>query len=359
MIRTVLACLAGCAGCAAAASPVGPAAASQPATKPGGIGAYGQPGAFIVDSVSFDWRDQARDRDVPARVFFPKTGQGPFPVIVFSHGAGSSCEGYGYLGRHWASHGYVSVHITHRGSDADALRAGPDRLEQLRKMVADPQNAINRPKDVSFAIDQLTLLNKSDQRLKGRLDLDRIGVAGHSFGAYTALASAGQVFTGPLGRQVSLGDSRLKAAIAMSTPLAKGDSAALDKTYGPIKIPCLHMTGTQDYSLISMSKPEDRRRPFEHMSAADNYLLVFDGADHMTFAGQVRLLAAEHDREVQRLILVSSTAFWEAYLRDDASARAMLFGKALDNALGIRGTFEKRPAPGSEPATRPTAKPAG
>lgn len=314
---------------------------------------------MTVQTIDLDWHDQARDRDVPARIYYPKSPAGPCPVIIFSHGAGGSREGYGFLGRHWASHGYVSVHLTHLGSDGSALRPGGlDRLSQLREMVADPQNAINRPRDVSFAIDQLAKLNKEDKVFKGLLDLDRVGVAGHSFGACTTLASAGQVFTGPLGRLTTLGDSRLKAAIAMSAPLAKGDSAALDKTYGPIKLPCLHMTGTEDVSLISSTAAADRRKPFDHMSAADNYLLTLAGGDHMIFAGNVRLTSAQRDREDQRLILISSTLFWDAYLRGDSSAKALLADGAFEKALGENGQFEKKPKAAPAATTTSASRPA-
>src|SRR5882672_6583070 len=73
-----------------------------------------------VEIARYTWHDAKRDRDVPAKIYFPKSGNGPFPVIIFSHGLGGSREGYEYLGQYWASHGYVSVHLQHAGSD-DAI----------------------------------------------------------------------------------------------------------------------------------------------------------------------------------------------------------------------------------------------
>src|ERR1700722_18408724 len=75
-----------------------------------------------VDFVRHEWRDAKRERTVPVKIYFPKTGEGPFPVIIFSHGLGGSREGYEYLGRYWASHGYVSVHLQHAGSDSAVWR---------------------------------------------------------------------------------------------------------------------------------------------------------------------------------------------------------------------------------------------
>jgi predicted dienelactone hydrolase len=64
-----------------------------------------KPGKYAVETISYDWQDKTRDRDVPVKLYFPKSGAGPFPVIIFSHGLGGSRDGYEYLGRHWASHG--------------------------------------------------------------------------------------------------------------------------------------------------------------------------------------------------------------------------------------------------------------
>ena len=176
-------------------------------------------GPYAVDVVRYDWLDQKRERKVPVKIYFPKTGDGPFPVVIFSHGLGGSREGYEYLGRHWASHGYVSVHVQHLGSDnAVWENAAPgEAMENMRKSAANLQNATNRPLDVSFAIDQMEKMNREDGPLKKRLDLGRIGVAGHSFGAFTTLAIAGETFVAPGGKEASMGDARVKAAIPMSS----------------------------------------------------------------------------------------------------------------------------------------------
>src|ERR1044071_3671029 len=64
-------------------------------------------------------RDASRNRDVPVKIYYPrsKDPQEKFPVIVFSHGAGGSKDGYAYLGETWAQAGYVCVHPEHFGSD--------------------------------------------------------------------------------------------------------------------------------------------------------------------------------------------------------------------------------------------------
>ncbi|MCL6566039.1 MAG: acetylhydrolase, partial [Acidobacteriia bacterium] len=254
-------------------------------------------GPYRVEFVRYDWHDARRDRNVPVKLYFPASGDGPFPVIVFSHGLGGTREDYAYLGRHWASHGYVAVHLQHLGSDDAVWRGSPDPMESLRRAVRDPAAAIHRPLDVSFAIDQLERLQAEDSPLRGRLDLEQIGVAGHSFGAFTTLAVAGMVLALP-GEERTMRDPRVKAAIPMSAPVPERREH-LGRMYGAIAIPCLHITGTLDYSPITpQTRPEDHQLPFEHSRGPDKYLLVFEGGDHMVFSGVRRRQAARADVEL-------------------------------------------------------------
>jgi predicted dienelactone hydrolase len=303
----------------------------------------GAPGPYAVGIARYDWHDAKRDRDVPIKICFPKTGDGPFPVIIFSHGLGGSREGYAYLGNHWASHGYVSVHLQHLGSDSSVWQDvhPAERMQALRDSILNLQNAINRPFDVTFAIDQLTKLNSDDSLLKHRLDLDRIGVAGHSFGAFTTLAVAGEIFVSPTGGEHSQGDPRVKAAIAMSSPVPQNKSD-YSIAFSKIKIPVFHMTGTLDDSPIGETKAADRRVPFDRINHADQFLVTFRDADHMVFSGHLAGQNGERDAFFQKFILSSSTAFWDAYLKGDATAKAWLTGKGFQTALGDDGKFEEK-----------------
>jgi len=335
---TMLVLLAAAARCALAAQ-----AGEEPAVaaKPDADAAFVEPGQLEVGVMVCDWTDAKRDRAVPARIYYPKNAAGPFPLVIFSHGVGGTRDGYEYLGRHWASHGYVCVHVQHKGSDDEVWRGKGNPIESMRKATLDYRNGISRPKDVTFAIDQMEKLNADDPALKGRVDVKRIGVAGHSFGAYTTLASAGQVFSGPLGIKVSFADPRVKAAIPMSAPFNKGQDPK--KCFAKFATPCLHMTGTLDVSPIADTTVEQRRIPYDNIAGADQYLITFAGGDHMIFSGRgANRPAAAKDAEFQRLICASSAAFWDAYLKNDANAKAWLADGQFEKLLGKDGTFENK-----------------
>ncbi|MDX2227240.1 MAG: acetylhydrolase [Verrucomicrobiae bacterium] len=296
-----------------------------------------------VRTLLYDWKDATREgRVVPVKIYLPQDAPGPLPVILFSHGLGGSREGYEYLGRHWAQNGYVSVHVQHPGSDEGVWKDVPplQRMRAMKQAVKDPENATNRPRDVSFVIDQLLLANRQAGPLKEKIDSKKIGMAGHSFGAWTTMALVGQVFTSLRGKDFSWPDSRIRAAIAMSTPPAKNN---FQTAYGQIGRPLFHMTGTEDFSIVTDATPSDKRVAFDHISCKPQYLLTFNGGDHMVFSGRGRGGfgggTGEKDAEFQEWIKKSSLAFWEAYLQGDTSAKKWM-EESFAAELGAVGTFE-------------------
>lgn len=312
------------------------------------------PGPHEVRTVFFDWQDAKRGRAVPVKIYYPADLQAPAPLVVFSHGLGGTREGYEYLGRHWASYGYISLHIQHIGSD-DAVWRGQERpMQAIREAAIRPENAVNRSRDVSFVLDEMIRLKKAPGPFQGCVDLDKVGLAGHSFGANTTLVAAGQVFLLPGGQTVGFSEPRIKAAIPMSAPVPRSRDN-LDRVFGAINVPCLHMTGTLDESPIGETQASDRRLPFDHIAGAEQYLVTFIGGDHMIFSGRPRNDGAglgEKDAFFQDLIRQATTAFWDAYLMGDVRAKSWLSGGGLASILDGDGTLEtkrisvvKRPLP--------------
>ena len=181
--------------------------------------------------------------------------------------------------------------------------------------------------------------------LRGRLDLGRIGVAGHSFGATTALMLAGLVWLAPEGEEQVLADPRVRAVVSMSAPARryKDQPDRFERIYGRIRLPCLHLTGTNDESPIGLTAAVDRRVPFDHIRAENQYLVIFEGGDHMVFAGNKRRTeAARNDPVLHELIQGVTTAFWDAYLRGDAAVCQRLAEGMLATLVGGHGAVEQK-----------------
>jgi len=120
-----------------------------------------------------------------------------------------------------------------------------------------------------------------------------------------------------------------KAAIAMSP--ARPESARPEDAFGKVPIPWLLMTGTKDASPIGSQTPESRRSVFPALPGSGRmYQLVLPG-----------------DRQPRnpnhhRAILAVSTAFWDAYLRDDPAARTWLAGPGPRRVLEKADRWEKK-----------------
>jgi predicted dienelactone hydrolase len=285
-----------------------------------------------VQSQTYEVKDAKRERTVPIRVYLPASEkEKPAPVILFSHGLGGSRDNNPYLGNHWAKRGYAVVFVQHPGSDESVWKkesAPADRVAAMKK-AASLENYVERGKDIPAVIDALAAWNgTAGHPLKGCLDLEHLGMSGHSFGAQTTQTLAGQSLA--RGR-MSFGDARIDAAVMMSpSPPALGDPAS---AFATINIPCLLMTGTLDDSPIGNTTPEDRLKVFPHLARAAAWQVVFDKANHMAFGERPLKGESAADPRYHRAILALSTAFWDAELRENPEAKAWLSGPAARSVL--------------------------
>jgi len=285
--------------------------------------------------------DSARDREIPIRVYLPDDPKEPAPVLLFSHGLGGSREGSGYLGKHWAGRGYAVVFLQHPGSDAAVWRDKPlaERMTALRQ-AADLPNLLLRVKDVPAVLDRLAVWNKEESHaLHGRLDLAKVGMSGHSFGAVTTQSVSGQSL--PRGTQ-PFTDPRIKAALPMS-PSSPGRGGDPKLLFGKVKIPWMLMTGTHDDSPIGDIDAKARLAVFPALPPGGKYELVLGGAEHSAFSE--RALPADmrgRNPNHHRAILALSTAFWDAWLREDAAARAWLDGNGPRSVLEKEDGWQKK-----------------
>lgn len=303
---------------------------------------YAEPGIYPVASSVAEWTDAARHRALPVKAYAPRGARGDLPVVFFSHGLGGSREGGKEWGEHWASHGYLAIHLQHPGSDEAVWKgAGMGAMKALRG-AASAEQLQARADDIRFALDELARRKRAGEAPLAAADLDRIGLAGHSFGAVTTLGAGGQSYPrSPLGAS-PFRDERIKAIVALS-PNGREKTGDLDRQFGAIRIPALMITGTKDGDILGDgTTPEDRRKPYEHMKGPDKYLAVFEGGDHMVFGGHmVRRTPTSTDRAIQSGTRAITVAFWNAYLRGDGDAKAWLASKA-PHALGSMAQFRAK-----------------
>ena len=289
-----------------------------------------QPGN--VSTSNLEPLDRDRNREVPVKIYLNPSTE-PQPVILFSHGLGGSREASPYLGQHWAAHGYIAVFVQHKGSDSSIRNGtGPGQRLMALKQAISLENVSARLEDISFVIDQLEIWNRdADHFLYGKLDLDHIGMAGHSYGANTTQALMGQVsqFMEPST------DPRIDAFLPMSPSAPQVMTP--EKAFGKITAPVLCMTGTKDGNPVQRSMtPESRQLVYQEMPDGDKFQLVLKDAEHHAFAGsgqQSRFHIPHHHPAISEL----STLFWDAYLKDDQEAKAKL---QSDQARELAGLME-------------------
>jgi dienelactone hydrolase len=275
-----------------------------------------------VQQLRFEPVDGKRSRTVPIKVYLCDQGDKKKPVVLFSHGLGGSRENSTYLGTHWAEAGYVVVFMQHPGSDESLWKDTPpkDRMKAMQEG-ASGKTFNDRMGDVPFVIDMLEKWNvEAGNPLNGQLDLEHIGMSGHSYGAVTTQALMGQKY----GDRQLFHEPRLDAFLLMSpSPPATGTPQS---AYGHIAAPIFCLTGTKDSTLIKTRAhvtPETRQSVFPGLKAGDKYHLVFKDGEHHIFSDSNRP-GKQRDPRFHPAILELSTAFWDAYLKGDAKARDWL-----------------------------------
>jgi len=294
-------------------------------------------------SIELTIDDAARRREIPIRVYLPHD-PAPGPVVLFSHGLGGSRNNNPYLGEHWAKRGYVAVFLQHAGSDESVWRdTRPRQRGGALRGAANLKSFVERADDVRAAIDALARFHTlGGHPLAGRLDLARLGMSGHSFGAITTEAVSGLKIAA--GRDFT--DSRIRAAIAMSPSPPRrmaADPVALSRAFGGVRIPWLLLTGTEDSSPIGGLGAADRLGVYPALPPGGKYEVVLYGAQHSAFGD--RPLPADRgarNPNHHRAILALTTAFWDAYLREDPQARAWLDGDGPRTVLEAHDRWQRK-----------------
>ena len=281
------------------------------------------------------WHDPSRKRDLPLRLRFP-AAPGPWPVVLYSHGLGGSREGGDAWGAAWQAAGLAVIHLQHPGSDAEVLRSSG--FVGLRK-AASAQQLLARVADVRFVLDEITRRHALPNSAWASARLNAIGLAGHSFGAQTVQAMAGQRFEEP----APLHDARLAGFIALS-PNPGRNALSTTEQFGAVARPFLCVTGSLDGDPMGLGTHGARRATvFDGLPSAQRGLLWLEGADHMSFAGnalqrirgsgafQREPVAQEREPRHHAVIAQVTALWWRAQL----GASAEIHSQAMNEMRQI------------------------
>jgi dienelactone hydrolase len=149
---------------------------------------------------------RGRSRPLPTSVWYPALGSpdrrpavgaepadGPFPVVLFSHGLTAAPGDYATILSRWARAGFVVAAPAYPFTSTGVARFNP-------------LDVLNQPADASEVLTRVLALNATaGDPFEGRLDIDRIAAAGHSAGGVTTVG----LFTGNR-------DERLDAGIVLA-----------------------------------------------------------------------------------------------------------------------------------------------
>ena len=146
-----------------------------------------QLGTYGIKQQTWNLTDRGRNRSFYVNVYQPEQWRsGKTPVVIISHGLGSRPEEFTDKAKHLASHGFFVVLPQHPGSDT---RYSQEFQTGFQRDISSLNEFIDRPLDISFTLDILEKRNSNS--FESRIDLENVGIYGHSYGGYTALAVAG------------------------------------------------------------------------------------------------------------------------------------------------------------------------
>ena len=227
---------------------------------------------------------RGKDRPLPTTIWYPRSGDGPFPVIVFSHGLTSEPSAYSALLVRWARAGFVVAAPTFPYTHYQATDYRP-------------LDVANQPADASYVLTKVLALNtKSGDVLEHRLDTKHVAAAGHSAGGITTIG----MFSGER-------DARLVAGIVLA------GAQVLPAPFTGPAAPILFVHGKLD-----------RTVPYQDGLAAYQAVPWPKAMMSVTKGGHVTIAKSLGP------VLATTTDFWRWSLYGDPAAKARLKADATD-----------------------------
>ena len=232
------------------------------------------------------------------------------PVVIFSHGLGGCPTQSRFLTSGLAEHGYVVVAPFHR--DAGCLGKKPPKTPTTP--FAAPQRwsdrtYSDRAEDVRVIVSSLRT-----SPLGSAVDLDRIAVAGHSLGGYTALSVGGA--------WALMRMPNVRAVLAMA-PYAAPFVA--HGTLGDLTIPVMFQSGALDDGITQTVR---RRGGAFDSAGGPKYFVEFAGARHSSWGNKPH---AAHEA-----MLTYAVAFLDRYVRGMSDTAVL--GHRLSGVAELRAS---------------------
>jgi hypothetical protein len=319
--------------------------------------------SFVPTSGKTTYVDRANlKRAIAFAVRTPIGAPVPMPVMIWSHGGAEGKNDPENSLPAWsdvtAAAGYLTISIAHTPRlDRPALCQAIGITDAATCDLFKPLNW-DRPFDISAVINELERMNREGD-LRGKIDLTRIAVGGHSAGAGATLTIAGALrnFTGA---PLSFADKRPVAFLAFS-PQQPGTEGFFDTdfkralhSWAPISKPVLIGTGDGDSTCNPGEEPGScpgdtpfgRRLNFDRMGSSGNkYRIYVHDADafHTLFAmntnkcAEVGVDQAKCD-ETGRWLQSAALAFLDGHVRQDRLAQQWL--KSNNVGVASKGVAE-------------------
>ena len=337
-----------------------------------------QPVASAPVFRDFQFKDESRNKNLKVRVGWPNTtGNTKLPIIILSHLAlgGGAC--YENFVRYFICQGYLVIQPTHKDCVKEQreergfgflVKEKPKKF--IQKIYSNPFFWKDRIADIHLCLTKLSSLNEKVAELKNRLAFDKICIAGHSFGAYTALLAAGlrvnlppELQTPPYKpTQTPSFDPKvplfnwtppcpIQCFICIS-PQGPGEFGIVEESYSSLSAPILFMTSNKDHSLGEIHQSDWKRKAFDlsKEDEFDKYLVFFYEADHgygdLAGVPIVSLAAGwSSDIPTQSLVTMMCNAFVDKYLKNKPTASQFLDGNLISDCFNNFGFIEKKAMP--------------
>ena len=280
----------------------------KPLAAPGSCewqdGGYGA----IVNSEIFPLKE---GREARYRVTYP-VGDGKYPAIVFSGGGGDDGSGYLDLAHHWASHGFVVLQPVHFDSFTHYHHVSKSKVWAHWRTTWDVWGLVlgeermwrARCNDISRLLDEIGDFD-------GRIDTDRIGIGGYSYGAHVACLMGGAQLMARSGR-FHLRDSRFKAVLSISGE--HGAKRLPKSVWKTLSAPFMLITGDRDKTVWGRSYRE-KLEAYRFAPEGLKQKLIVQGANHFALSGRL-FETATHPADVAAqtaifdIVRGATTRFW-------------------------------------------------